>query len=173
MRVELAVPGVIILTLGLLVMFDGAAADTGGARNPTGLSKKESDVVKTVVMRTVGWSRYYGRPVYRCRRFSSECYYYRSAHYVRHWSHSTWTNYENRPSETARVVAGPTARLDTQNARNVIYRGQKVTAYEVSGGFVRISSPGRSTRWVRADSLSAIRPDDLTTSHVSKKPQET
>ncbi len=187
MRPNLVVPGMIVLVLGFLGMFDGATADSRRAGNLYEFSKNESDVVKTVVTRTVGWSRYYGRPIYRCRRFSSECYYYRPAHYVRHWSYSNWTNHGTRQSGTVKLDTQPaklghyyidsktlTSGIFTkpQNARNGIYRGRKVAAYEESGGFVRISSPGRSTRWVRADSLSANRPDNLSTSSVSAKPRK-
>ncbi len=187
MRSNLVVPGIIVLVLGFLGMFDGATADTQRAGYPTGLSKNESDTVKTVVTRTVGWSRYYGRRIYRCRQFSSECYYYRPTHYVRHWSYSTSTNHGNRPHGTVKLDTQPaklghyyidsktlTSGIFTkpQNARNGIYRGRKVTAYEESGGFVRISSPGRSTRWVRVDSLSANRPENLSKSDVSAKPKK-
>ena len=182
MRPNLVVPGMMVLTLGVLCTTDGATAG-----NTTGLPNNESDAITTVVTRTVGWSRYYGRPIYRCRRFSSECYYYRPAHYVRHWSYSYWTNPGNQQSGTVKLDTQPaklghyyidsktlTSGIFTkpQNARNGIYRGRKVAAYEESGGFVRISSPGRSTRWVRADSLSANRPDNLSKSDVSAKPRK-
>ena len=185
MRSNLVVPGIIVLVLGFLGMFDGATADTQRAGYPTGLSKNESDTVKTVVTRTVGWSRYYGRRIYRCRHFSSECYHYRPTHYVRHWSYSYRNISGNQPSGATGLVAGIATGREThtpklghyyvdsktlksgiftkaQNTSDKIYRGQKVTAYEVSGGFARITSPGRSTRWVRAVTLS--------TSGVSSKP---
>jgi len=169
MRPNFVAPCMMVLTLGLLGMTDGATAG-----NTTGLPKNESDTINSVVTRTFGWSRYYGRPIYRCRRFSSECNYYRPVHYVRHWSYSNWTNHRNRQSGTVRLDSQP-AKLGhyyidsktlnsgiftkPQNARNGVYGGRKVAANEESGGFVRISSPGRSTRWVRADSLSANRPE--------------
>lgn len=185
MRPNLVVLGMIVLVLGCLGMYDDATADTQRAAYPTGLSKKESDAVKTVVRRTVGWSRYYGYPIYRCRRFSSECNFFRPAYYVRHWSYSYRNISGNQPSGATGPVSGIATGREThtpklghyyvdsktltsgiftkaQNTSDRIYRGQKVTAYEVSGGFARITSPGRSARWVRADTLS--------TSGVSSKP---
>jgi hypothetical protein len=187
MRPNLVVLGMIVLVLGVVGIFDGAIADTRHAGNKMGPPKNKSDAVNTVITRTVGWSRYYGRRIYRCRRFSSECYYYRPAHYVRHWSYSNWTNHGNQPNGTAKLDAQPaklghyyidsktlTSGIFTKPeiARNEIYRGEKVTAYEVSGGFARITSPGRSARWVRADSLSASRQEKLSTSDVFTKSQK-
>jgi hypothetical protein len=187
MRPNLVIPGVIAMALGLVSMFDGATADERRTGNITGAAKVESGAVNTVITRTVGWSRYYGRRIYRCRRFSSQCYYYRPAHYVRHWSYSNWTNHGNRPGESIKLDTQParlghyyinpmtlTSGLFTKprNARDEIYMGQKVTAYEVSGGFTRIKSPGRSARWVRADSLSANRQEKPSTPNVSTKPRK-
>ncbi len=187
MRPNLVIPGVIAMALGLVSMFDGATADERRTGNITGAAKVESGAVNTVITRTVGWSRYYGRRIYRCRRFSSQCYYYRPAPYVRHWSYSNWTNHGNRPGESIKLDTQParlghyyinpmtlTSGLFTKprNARDEIYMGQKVTAYEVSGGFTRIKSPGRSARWVRADSLSANRQEKPSTPNVSTKPRK-
>ena len=187
MRPNLVVPGIIVLALGLVSMFDGATAGERRTGNITGAAKVESGAVQTVITRTVGWSRYYGRRIYRCRRFSSECYYYRPAHYVRHWSYSNWTNHGNQPGEAAKLDTHPaklghyyinpmtlTSGIFTKprNARDEIYLGQKVTAYEVSGGFTRITSPGRSARWVRSDSLSANKQETPSTSDVSTKPRK-
>ncbi len=187
MRPNLVIPGVIAMALGLVSMFDGATADERRTGNILGAAKVESGAVNTVITRTVGWSRYYGRRIYRCRRFSSQCYYYRPAHYVRHWSYSNWTNHGNRPGESIKLDTQParlghyyvnpmtlTSGLFTKprNARDEIYMGQKVTAYEVSGGFTRIKSPGRSARWVRADSLSANRQEKPSTPNVSTKPRK-
>ncbi len=187
MRPNLVIPGVIAMALGLVSMFDGATAGERRTGNITGAAKVESGAVNTVITRTVGWSRYYGRRIYRCRRFSSQCYYYRPAHYVRHWSYSNWTNHGNRPGESIKLDTQPaklghyyinpttlTSGLFTKprNARDEIYMGQKVTAYEVSGGFTRIKSPGRSARWVRADSLSANRQEKPSTPNVSTKPRK-
>ena len=185
MRPNLVVPGIIVLVLGFLGMFDGATAYTQRAGYPTGLSKNESDTVKTVVTRTVGWSRYYGRRIYRCRHFSSECYHYRPTHYVRHWSYSYRNISGNQPSGATGPGEGKATRREThtpkparyyinsktlkpeivtkaQNAGDKTHRGQIVAAYWMSGGFVRIASPGHSSRWIRADALS--------TSGVSSKP---
>jgi hypothetical protein len=180
MRPNLVVPGIIVLALGLVSMFDGATADARRAESTTGPANNESGAVQTVITRTVGWSRYYGRRIYRCRRFSSQCYYYRPAHYVRHWSYSNWTNHGNQPGEAAKLghyYINPmtlTSGIFTKprNARDEIYLGQKVTAYEVSGGFTRITSPGRSARWVRVDSLSANKQEKSSTSSVSTKPRK-
>jgi len=187
MRPNLVIPGVIAMALGLVSMFDGATADERRTGNITGAAKVESGAVNTVITRTVGWSRYYGRRIYRCRRFSSQCYYYRPAHYVRHWSYSNWTNHGNRPGEAAKLdthraklghyYINPmtlTSGIFTKprNVRDEIYMGQKVTAYEVSGGFTRITSPGRSARWVRVDSLSANKQEKPSTPNVSTKPRK-
>jgi hypothetical protein len=187
MRPNLVIPGVIALALGFVSMFDGATAGERRTGNITGAAKVESGAAQTVITRTVGWSRYYGRRIYRCRRFSSQCYYYRPAHYVRHWSYSNWTNHGNRPGEAAKLDTHPaklghyyinpmtlTSGIFTKprNARDEIYMGQKVTAYEVSGGFTRITSPGRSARWVRVDSLSANKQEKPSTPNVSMKPRK-
>lgn len=182
MRSNSAVTGVLFLTLGLLSIFESVAADAPRAGNAPGFAKNQSDAVETLVTRTVGWSRYYGNPIYRCRRFSSECYYYRPAHYLRHWSYSYRINSGTqlrgaaRPDthtpklvhyyiDPLRLTSGIFTK--PRNVRNGIYRGQKVTAYEVSGGFARITSPGHAARWVRADSLSADRPDNQPRPDVS------
>ena len=87
------------------------------------------------VTRTFGWSKTYGPPVYRCRRFSFECSYVRTPRYVRHWSVSYWQ--------------GPRqSRNEEQEPRSRAASPPPVT---VSGNFRRISSPGRSARWVRVD----------------------
>lgn len=187
MRPNLVIPGVIALALGFVSMFDGATAGERRTGNITGAAKVESGAAQTVITRTVGWSRYYGRRIYRCQRFSSQCYYYRPAHYVRHWSYSNWTNHGNRPGEAAKLDTHPaklghyyinpmtlTSGIFTKprNVRDEIYMGQKVTAYEVSGGFSRITSPGRSARWVRVDSLSANKQEKPSTPNVSMKPRK-
>ena len=195
MSPNLIVSGMMILMLGPLGMFDAAAADTRRDGYPTGLSKNESEATKTVIVRTVGWSRYYSRPIYRCRRFSSECYYFRPAHYVRHWSYSYRTNSGNQPSGDTGPVEGKATRREAhtpkparyyinsktlkpeivtkaQNTGDKTHRGQIVAAYWVSGGFVRIASPGHSSRWIRADAPSMNRQGIKSMTGISTKSQK-
>ncbi len=157
MSPNLIVSCVIVLVVGFLGMLDGAAADTRRAGYPTGFSKNESNTVKTVVTRTVGWSRYYGYRIYRCRRFSSECYYFRPAHYVRHYINSKTLN----PGKVTKA----------QNTSDKIDRGQIIAAYWVSGGFVRITSPGHSFRWIRADAPSLNRQEIKSTLDIVQNPR--
>lgn len=195
MSPNLIISGVIVLGFGFLGMLDGAAADTRRPGYPTGFSKNDSNTVRTAVTRSVGWSRYYGRRIYRCRRFSSECHYFRRAHYVRHWSYSYRTNSGNQLSGDAGPVEGTATRRETHtpkparyyinsttlnpgkvtktnNTSDKIDRGQKIASYWVSGGFVRITSPGHSSRWIRADTPSLNRQEIKSTLDIPTKSQK-
>lgn len=99
--------------------------------------------------------------VYRCRRFSFQCF--RRPAYS-----STSITYEHGEAETliqveekvlpARLVRRPIGSDFSQPAgpskagleHTGFYDGERVRIYDRSGGFVRISSPGRSMRWVRS-----------------------
>jgi len=131
--------------------------------------------------RTYGWYgawRPYRRYVYRCRRFSYQCSYQPVRNFV---SESIYSAYgyvgfrqgavDVRGREADAAVSMAPARLgryyvypemrDSQNVTKsglldkAIYAGQRVRLYEESGGFGRISSPGRSGRWVRLGAVIA------------------
>lgn len=117
-------------------------------------------------IRLVSWRRYYGRPVYRCRRFSSRCYYRRPAAYYAHYSSVGYQFYGHRsghqtpPVRLGRYFVNPAA-VASRNSSEPWETGarasgaQKTTVLERTGGFVRITAPGHVTRWVRADILES------------------
>jgi len=131
--------------------------------------------------RTYGWYgawRPYRRYVYRCRRFSYQCSYRPVRNFVSESIYSAYGHVgfrqgtvDTRGSEAIAAVGVPPARLgryyvypEMRDSRNVtksglldkaIYAGQRVRLYEESGGFGRISSPGRSGRWVRLGAVIA------------------
>lgn len=117
-------------------------------------------------------TRVYGRPYYRCRRFSFHCGFtrgrlrYRSTVVFRHGSrtatpglqavHAVGPDLRPVPAEQPAIVVVPALEDKTSGGR-YIYNGLEVRVLEYSGGFARISAPSQVTRWVRADAVIPLK----------------
>lgn len=113
----------------------------------------------------ISWRRYYGQPVYRCRRFSYQCYYgWTVVYYTEFWSFGHQIQVERSggdtlPARLGRYYTGPpTARLrDSTQLKKTNEHPDGARAVSVlrhSGGFTRITAPHNVTRWVRMDTAS-------------------
>ncbi len=120
-----------------------------------------------------GW-RPYRRYVYRCRRFSYQCSYRRVGGTVSDTYYSAYSYVDYRrsaprlraskadmvsPARLGRYYAYPEMRETADGAYSeslgsAVYGGQQVKIQDASGGFVRISSPGRSARWARIELIT-------------------
>jgi hypothetical protein len=120
-----------------------------------------------------GW-RPYRRYVYRCRRFSYQCSYRLVGGIVSDTYYSAYRYVDYRrsapgpraskadmaaPARLGRYYAYPWMRESADGAYSGslgsgVYAGQQVKIQGASGGFVRISSPGRSARWARMELIT-------------------